>query len=131
MNFNRIDGSAYSPIEAAILRQLGCTSFEFMPLSARAGRPAPPVTAAGPEEEQRVLSQLEALGLDWASAGMRRRSSSSSSRAQGGELHVPLPLPPRVWASIDDDSSEDDEGESSVGPRKQQQQQQQQQPAKL
>ena len=130
MNFNRIDGSAYSPIEAAILRQLGCTSFEFMPLSARAGRPAPPVTAAGPEEEQRVLSQLEALGLDWASAGMRRRSSSSSSsRVQGGEL--PLPLPPRVWASIDDDSSEDDEGESSVGPRKQQQQQQQQQPAKL
>jgi hypothetical protein len=90
MNFNRADGS-YSPVESAILRHLGCTSFEFASLTERAGRPAPPITAAGPEEEHRVLTQLQALQLDWASAGMRRRQPRSYRLGE-----------PRVWTSTDD-----------------------------
>lgn len=90
MNFNRPDGS-YSPVESAILRHLGCTSFEFAPLTKRAGRPAPPITKAGPEEERRVLTQLEALRLDWASAGMRHRQPRSHQLG-----------PPRVWSSTDE-----------------------------
>jgi hypothetical protein len=80
MRFDRADGG-YSPVELAVLRHLGCASFEFAALTERAGRPAPPIAARGPVELRRVLSQLEALRLDWASAGMRRPGSRAPGAA--------------------------------------------------
>ena len=90
MNFNRADCS-YSPVDSASVRHLGCTAFDVAPLTERAGRPAPPITVAGPEEELRVFTQLQALQLDWASAGMRRRQPRSYQLGA-----------PRVWTSTDD-----------------------------